>query len=738
MSAVIVPLHPSPDDELRGLRQTVREANALGVKFRISGADVVIDIPEPFPASLRVRLREYQQSGWLYAFFGGEELERATLDFARGLGVESVPVETRAEARWAIANLIFDAKENNGTIGLDIETTPKPGNGAPRPPIRLTQDGVVAEVQPKHLNRFGRPDRTGLDAHLSDIACLQLHAGGTQCFVFRGEALSLVARSHWLRRQHLVIHNAEFETRFLAALNYRLPSGRRRHPNCQVECTMQAAGLLFGVERSAKGGRSLANTAKQLFDLDVPKDLQVSDWGAARLSPGQIAYAGTDAIQTWRAWPKLRAQLHYNRHPEYPSRWNAYELQRDVVPSVAAMRQRGLLIDRKPHRRQIDGWARELARDRQQYTEMTGSAPPATPDDIRKFLTDVLEPQQLELWPRTQKSGQLSTSRASLKWLAEIPSVGVLLRILANEKLLQNFGPRLVEYINPGTGRIHCDYLIGGTKAGRFAAAHPNLQQLPSKRSLAFRQCVIAAPGHVLVVADYNQVELRAAAHITGETNLTRIYAQGGDLHRATAASFLGIAPEAVSDEQRASAKPVNFGAIYGIGAKKLRQNAFVDWGIVMSLAEAQERLDRFFDAFPTLARWRSQHAADCQRRGYIIVPGGRIVEASWEHPWPGKARGELSFNQCCNIPIQGACADCLMQAMTLLHARLQWARVRGGLVACVHDELLLEVHEDDAETARRILEQTMTDAFAATFPGAPMNGVATAKIGRTWAEAKG
>jgi DNA polymerase-1 len=737
VSAVVVALHPSPEQEVLGLRQTVHEANALGATFRLSGAEVVLNIPEPFPASLRARLREYQRSGWLYAFFGGERLESAALTFADELDVTSMLIETRADARLAVKILSVMAKAHNGTIGLDIETASRPGQGSPRPPIRLTQDGVVAETQPKHLDRLGRPDRTGLDAHLSAIATLQLYAGGSQCFVFRGAALELVARSHWLRRQHLIVHNSEFETRFLAALDYRLPPGRRRHPNFRVECSMQAAGLLFGVERSAQGGRSLANTAKQLFGVDVPKDLQVSDWSAARLSSGQVAYAGTDAVLAWRVWPQLAARLHYNRHPEGLSRWNAYELQRDVVPAVAAMEHRGILFDPVPHRQLVDQWSRELAQDRRLYVEMTGRAPPETPDDIREYLAAVLDPVRLATWPRTAKSGQLSISKTSLKWAVDIPGIEAVLRILANEKLLQSFGPRLVDYINPVTGRIHADYNIAGTKAGRFSASHPNLQQLPGKRAAAFRNCIVAQPGYVLVVADYDQVELRAAAHITGEANLTRIYEQGGDLHRATAASFLGIAPEAVTDAQRSSAKPVNFGAIYGIGAKKLRLNAFVDWGILMTEAEAQARLDAFFRAFPRLARWRRAHADLCQRRGYILVPGGRIVEAAWEHPWEGAQRGELSFNQCCNIPVQGSCADCLMRAMILVHTRLRAARIRGGLVVCVHDELGLEVAEDDAEAARQILEQSMHDAFAETFPGAPTNGVVTAKIGRNWAEVK-
>ena len=116
-----------------------------------------------------------------------------------------------------------------------------------------------------------------------------------------------------------------------------------------------------------------------------------------------------------------------------------------------------------------------------------------------------------------------------------------------------------------------------------------------------------------------------------------------------------------------------------------------------------------------------------------MLIGAGRVVEAAWETDLDGR----LLFTRCCNLPVQGICADCLLRAVAWTYARLKAAGIRGGLVACVHDELLLEVAEDDAEKARQILEQTMVDAFIETFPGAPTNGVAAAKIGRTWAGVK-
>ena len=174
-------------------------------------------------------------------------------------------------------------------------------------------------------------------------------------------------------------------------------------------------------------------------------------------------------------------------------------------------------------------------------------------------------------------------------------------------------------------------------------------------------------------------------------------------------------------------AKPVNFGAIYGIGPTSLAANAFADYGIDMSESEAAHALDRFFSTYHTLRAWRQDNADLCQRRGYVEIGAGRAVEAHWE------MSGRLSFPQCCNLPIQGICADAMLRAITMVHSRLRSVGIRGGLVASIHDE----VHADDAEAACVLLQETMIEAFAITIPGAPTTGVASAAIGASWAAVK-
>jgi DNA polymerase-1 len=702
------------------LSRAVHEASRLGAAFRVAGAGVVIAETGALPQRLRAELAEFATNGLLRCFLGGgSDPDGVAVAFADKLGVERVLVTTRQATRAAVRRLIRDLRDYGGTLGIDIETSPRLGQGNPRPFVQLNTDGTPSQHQPEWK------DRAGLAPHRAEIGTLQLYAGGGRAYVLRGKALQLVLRSHWLRRQHLVAHNAGFECAFLQHhAQYRRPEGRRSFGR-RLECTMQAAGLVHGVGYHGQS-RSLETSAARMFGLDVPKEMQTSDWSAPELSDGQVAYAAVDAILAWRMWQRLAPQLREK------GRWAAYELQRRAIPAVADMELRGLGVDREEHRRQTRLWDEELAAARHAYQDLTGEAPPAKPAEVEDWLRRLLSPQQLANWPRTP-GGQLSTRSAHLKRLVDVDSARPVLAIRKLEQLIRNFGPHWLEHISQITGRLHCHYNIAGTKAGRFSAEAPNPQQLPNSKAPEFKCCIVAAPGNLLVGCDWNQIEMRAAAWISGDPALTRVYAEGRDIHAETAGHIVGIAPERVTKEQRQAAKPVNFGAIYGIGPAALRENAFAEYGVEMTQRQAENALDRFFQTYVGLRQWRRRHYEICKARGYVEIGAGRVVEAQWEDD----VGGQLLFTRCCNLPIQGICADAMLRAIARTHAMLKDARIHGGLIACVHDELLLEVHKDDAAIARDLLEYAMIDAFTETFPGAPVNGVAAAKIGRTWAEVK-
>ena len=241
------------------VRLALKEAQDLGLKVRVAGADVVFDGDGVLPKSLRDHL--YCERRLIWCYLGAEDVDLAALEFADMLGVDVELVQTVSEARCAVRQLIHDIwLSDHGHIAIDIETAPRPGYGEPRSWARLKLDGGVAAIQPR-MN-----DRTGLDPHQSDIQTLQLYAGGQRCFVFRHAARDLVLHSHWLRRQRLVAHNAGFELAFIRnrTQSYRPASARRS--KFRLDCTMEATGLMLGVEFG--GGRSLANAAKQLLSVE--------------------------------------------------------------------------------------------------------------------------------------------------------------------------------------------------------------------------------------------------------------------------------------------------------------------------------------------------------------------------------------------------------------------------------------------------------------------------------------
>jgi DNA polymerase I-like protein with 3'-5' exonuclease and polymerase domains len=611
--------------------------------------------------------------------------------------------------------LIADLRKHGGPLGFDIETSPRPQYAKPRPYARFNKDGCISDRQP---GRKDFDDPAGTDPYRADIMCAQLYGNGRQCYMFRGAALDLLLRSHWLRRQWVCAHNLGFEVSFLRGLEYCLPEGRRVRG--RQDCTQQAAGLCIGVGHGGEM-RSLENTVAVLFGVTVPKEYQLSDWRAVKLSPGQLAYGCADAVLARRIWDRVGPSLAADGLDK------AYALQRAAIAPVVDMEQRGLKLDPEEHARQIDTWSRDLAASRRAFLGITGSPPPQTDDETRQWITGVLPADELESWKRTP-SGKLSVDTDHLPRLGHIPAARPLLDLRAKERLLSTFGPKLAAHVSPATGRIHASFLISATKAGRFSCRNPNLQNLP--RAPEFRRCITAETGNALLIADYGQIEMRVAAHISRDAALTHLFAIGGDIHKATAARILGIAIDAVTDAQRQEAKAVSFGSLYGQGAQGLADSAYVRFEVEMSLAQAQLALEGFFNAYPDLHQHLQYNAQICRRRGYIrIEPSGRIVRAAWE--------GGLTYQQCCNLPVQGGAADLMLLAIRLVYLGFRQARIRGGLVATVHDELVAEVAENDAEAAATIMHREMVRAFEISFPGAPTTGLLVVGSGRNWREAK-
>jgi DNA polymerase-1 len=218
---------------------------------------------------------------------------------------------------------------------------------------------------------------------------------------------------------------------------------------------------------------------------------------------------------------------------------------------------------------------------------------------------------------------------------------------------------------------------------------------------------------------------------------MTEAFEKGLDLHRITAARIAGKAPEEVTDEERQHAKPVNFGACYGLGAGGLVQSAWENYGIVITENEAARWLEAFANAYPRFARWRREHAQRCEARRRIVIGRDAAKGIGRLYPLSRLPAGKSAYTRACNLPVQGACADASMLALAAIDRALFEEGVEGGPVAWLHDEIVLEVPAEDADRAAELLRRAMIDAFAETFPGAPVNGLVEPHVGMSWGEAK-
>jgi DNA polymerase-1 len=521
-----------------------------------------------------------------------------------------------------------------------------------------------------------------------------------------------------LRTLRVVVYNATFDLAFLEAAGAMA---------IETHCAMQAVRLTLG------STKSLREAAREYLGIDLGKELQTSDWNAPHLSKDQIDYAAEDAVVTWRLAQRVL--------PALDKQAPAYEIQMQAVPAAMRMQQRGFKFDVAAHALLIEDLTKERLQAEQAYIQASqahggiGCTIPDTPQRKRALLQAILTSSELDRWRRTEKSGALSTKRSDLRRAAHYPPIVELVRISTIDKLLSSFGVGFAELVNPVTGRIHASYHVASTASGRASCSAPNLQQIP--RDPRFRKLFVPGPGNALVVADYSSMELRAAAHISGDFAMTRAFEEGLDLHRITAARMSSRGLEEVTGEERRAAKAVNFGAIYGIGANALVQSAWDSYSLVLDPIEARMWLDAFITSYPTFAAWRRQHYERCEAEHRIVI-GKDAARGIGRVFLKSHLRGDESFyTRSCNLPVQGACADASMLALAYVDDRLFEADIDGGPVAWLHDEIVIEVREDQAEQAAQILKQSMIDGFAETFPGAPLNGLVEPHIGASWGEAK-
>ena len=324
-------------------------------------------------------------------------------------------------------------------------------------------------------------------------------------------------------------------------------------------------------------------------------------------------------------------------------------------------------------------------------------------------------------------SGAPSTDEDVLQELAaDYPLPALLLEHRSLSKLKSTYTDKLPAMVNPQTGRVHTTYAQAVAVTGRLSSNDPNLQNIPIRTAEGrrIREAFVAPPGHRIASADYSQIELRIMAHISGDPGMTRAFAEGQDIHRATAGEVFGLSPAEVSSEQRRYAKAINFGLIYGMGAFGLSQ------ALGIEQKAARDYIDRYFQRFAGVRRYMDETRARAAELGYVQTLFGRRIVLPEIRGGNGPRRSAAE-RQAINAPMQGTAADLIKLAMIAVQQAIDGEGRRTRMILQVHDELVFEVPADELEWAREALPRLMSGVAALSVPL-----VVEVGFGANWEEA--
>jgi DNA polymerase-1 len=440
-----------------------------------------------------------------------------------------------------------------------------------------------------------------------------------------------------------------------------------------------------------------------------------------------VKYAAEDADVTLRLWQTFKPRLHQARVT------TVYEtLERPLVPVLADMEMAGIQVDRDTLRGMSSVFAQKMVQLEEEIQEIAGEKfNVGSPKQLGEILFDRLQIPGGE----KGKTGAYGTGADILEDITTLEDshpqgARLAARILdwrQISKLKSTYTDALQEAINPDTGRVHTSYSIAGANTGRLASTDPNLQNIPvrTEEGRRIREAFVAPKGRILVSLDYSQIELRILAHIADIPELRRAFEEGIDIHALTASEMFNVPLDQMTSDIRRKAKAINFGVIYGISGFGLARN------LRIPRAEAQGFIDRYFERFPGIRTYMNDTVKFAQANGYVQTLFGRKIntpEINAKGPGAGFAK-----RAAINAPIQGSAADVIRRAMIRMPAAI--AHLDAKMLLQVHDELLFEVAEDQADRLIPIAKEVMEGS---SHPAVSLNVhlAVEAGKGRNWAEA--
>ena len=651
--------------------------------------DVALDVGpldlalrEPDVEALKALYGELEFKTWLGELLGAEgEPPAETLKAEYETVLDEAALDAWIERLRAAPEIAFDTETTSldymraELVGVSFSVEPGQaayvpfGHDYPGAPDQIPREVVLAKLRP--ILESERPAKIGQNLKYD---------------------MSVLARAG------IVLAGAAFDTMLES---YVLDSTATRHD-------MDSLALKYLGHRTIHYEDVAGKGAKQLTFNQVP----IEDAGP---------YAAEDADVTLRLHRSLRPRLEAHE----PLVKLCDEVEVPLVPVLSRVERNGVRVDvgrLKAQSAELAGRMREI--EASAHACAGGPFNLGSAKQIQAILYDTLG---LPVLAKTPK-GQPSTAESVLQELAhehELPKL--ILEHRAMSKLKSTYTDALPACVNPGTGRVHTSYHQAVAATGRLSSSDPNLQNIPvrTREGRRIRQAFVPDPGYRLVAADYSQIELRIMAHLSGDRGLLDAFASGADIHRATAAEvFAGGDAGAVDDEQRRSAKAINFGLIYGMSAFGLARQLGIERG------EAQRYVELYFSRYPGVKAFMDETRDQARERGFVETVFGRRlylpeIRSSNVH------RRQYAERTAINAPMQGTAADVIKRAMLVLDAWLAESKAPVRMIMQVHDELVFEVASEAVDEVTPLIRKRMCGAADLAVPL-----VVDVGVGDNWDEA--
>ena len=682
-------------------------------KARISRRLVQLDDQAPLPAAIETLVARSPEPARLAGFFQVQGFRSLLSRLGLGDAKASIPAMVAAPPAMPAAegDIAFGPYETitteeglraflagiNGILGFDTETDSLDALNA-----RLV--GIALATAPGRAAYL--PLRHGGGDMLSGPPPEQLSQDSALAILRPVLADPAVLK---------ILHNAKYDIEVMA-----------RPENGAVTIAPIDDTMLISYSMDAgRHGQGMDFLAQQHLNHTPISFDSVTGTGKGRITFDRVpldratAYAAEDADVTLRLWQKLRPML---REAQALALYE--QVERRMIPVLAAMETAGIKVD-----------GAELARIGQDFSERLVVLE-AEAHRVAGRAFNVASPKQLgeilfdEMGLKGGKKGKTGAWSTDAKVLEELAAQGTELpKVVMEHRQLAKLKSTYVEGLTAQLavdGRVHTDFAMAVTSTGRLSSNEPNLQNIPirTKEGMRIRQAFVAERGHLLMSADYSQIELRLLAHMADVPTLREAFAQGMDIHARTASDIFGLPLEAVDREARRRAKAINFGIIYGMSAFGLAAQLGIGPG------EARGIIDAYFQKYPGIRAEMDRLKLEAKTLGYVLSPFGRklwIANIAAKDPILRSG----AERQAINAPFQGGAAEVIKRAMVRVPRALADAGLQARMLLQVHDELVLEVPEAELEATGRVLRDTMQNVAALCVPLLVEVG-----HGRSWAEA--